>query len=195
MKLICGLGNPGAKYQNTRHNVGFMICEILSKRHGISITTRKFSGLLGSGRIGNEKTLILLPQTYMNRSGNSLGPALHFYKLETSDLIVIHDDIDLDPGRISIKVGGGTAGHKGLNSLRSNLGNGDFIRVRFGVGRPEIPLMDVSDFVLSKFGKTELKVIEERLLLGADAVESILNDGPARAANIYNGRDFEPCKE
>lgn len=193
--MICGLGNPGAGYQNTRHNVGFMICEILTRRYGITVATRKFSALVGSGRIDAEKVIILMPQTYMNRAGQSIGPALHFYKLDISDLIVIHDDIDLEPGRIGVKVGGGTGGHKGLRSLQSHLGTPDFIRVRFGVGRSSHPEMEVSDFVLSSFSKEESSLIHERLDMAADAVVDILENGPLIAANKFNGRDFGFDKE
>lgn len=190
MKLVCGLGNPGNEYEQTRHNAGFMICEILGQRHGILISSRKFSGRTGSGRIGNQKVVLLLPSTYMNRSGQSVMPAIHFYKLELEELIVIHDDVDLDPGRVVVKEGGGTGGHKGLKSIIQHVGTPEFIRVRFGIGRPENPRIDVSDFVLQKFDSIEKDLIKERQQVAADAVETILSQGHEYAANQYNARNF-----
>lgn len=190
MKLICGLGNPGTEYRNTRHNVGFMICEILSRRHGLSLVTKKFNGLVGTGRIGGESVTMILPQIYMNRSGRSVASALNFFKIEPDDLIIIHDDVDLEVGRIAVRQGGGTAGHKGLRSIVEETGENDFIRIRFGIGRPEDPRYEVSDFVLSRFTPEEQEQVTARLETAADAVEAVLAEGMERAASRYNVRDF-----
>lgn len=186
MKLICGLGNPGPEYETTRHNAGFMVCDILSRRHNIPVATRKFSGLSGTGMIGSDKILILKPGTFMNRSGQSAGPAMHYFKVELEDLIVIHDDVDLDTGRIVVKQGGGTGGHKGLRSLIQHLGSPDFYRIRFGVGRPDNPAYDTADYVLSGFSKDEEDMVEQALEDAADAVETLLDKGFVFAANRFN---------
>lgn len=188
MKLLCGLGNPGPDYRDTRHNVGYKICEILSQRHRIPFSSRRFSGRIGKGRIEGESVLLLKPATFMNLSGRSVAPAVRFYKIEPEDLVVIHDDVDLDPGRVIVKVGGGTAGHKGLRSVIAELGSADFIRVRFGVGRSQNPHIETSDFVLTSFSSEERTFIEERLAAAADAVEAILRDGHVAAANRINVR-------
>ena len=189
MKLVCGLGNPGTEYQGTRHNVGYVVCDILSLRHRIPLSGRKFQGRIGNGRIGSESVVMLKPYTYMNLSGRSVASAARFYKIEPMDLLVIHDDVDIEPGRIVVKFGGGTAGHKGLESVIRERGDQDFIRVRFGVGHPENPFMDVSDYVLSRFEATELERIRERLEVAADAVEAVLMEGYESAANRYNRKD------
>lgn len=186
MKILCGLGNPGTEYEKTRHNVGFMVCDILSARHGISFSSKKFSGWFAGGTIFGEKILLLKPLTYMNRSGQSVGPAVHFYKLLTSDLVVIHDDVDLALGRVKIKVGGGTAGHKGLRSLVDSLADENFIRIRVGVGRPADSRMDIADFVLSKLSSGEETLFRSSLDQACDAVEAVIKDGPISAMNEFN---------
>jgi peptidyl-tRNA hydrolase, PTH1 family len=186
VKLICGLGNPGPEYQRTRHNVGFWICEILSRRHNIDLSMRKFDARVGKGVIAGESTMLILPMKYMNRSGRSVAPAARFFRIEPEDLLVLHDDVDLELGRVMVKEGGGNAGHKGLRSISSELGTRDFLRVRFGVGRPENPRMEVSDFVLSRFESNQTAFIEDRLAHAADAVETVLKDGPTAAMNAFN---------
>ena len=167
-----------------------MVCEILGQRHGIAISNQKFAGRTGSGQIKREKAVLLLPSTFMNRSGLSVARAVNFYKLEMDDLIVIHDDVDLEPGRVVVKFGGGTGGHKGLRSIVREIGSPDFIRIRFGIGRPENPRMDVSDFVLQSFESEIRELISERLQVAADAAEVILLNGHEYAANQYNARNF-----
>ena len=135
-KLIVGLGNPGPKYLWTRHNAGFMVLDRLSALAGIPITRKSFSGLSGEGSFQGERLLLLKPQTFMNLSGRSVGEALHFHKLSLSDLIVVHDDLDIPFGRVKLKEGGGHGGHNGLRSLVQDLGSGQFLRVRVGIGRP-----------------------------------------------------------
>jgi PTH1 family peptidyl-tRNA hydrolase len=162
----------------------------LSRRNGLTLGTKKFNGRLGTGIIEGRKVAILLPRTYMNRSGRSVAAAMSFYKIEEKDLIVIHDDVDLELGRIVVKEGGGTAGHKGLRSIVAETGKKDFIRIRFGIGRPENPRIEVSDFVLGRFASDEQPLVADRMVTAAEAVETILVEGVVNAANKYNVRDF-----
>ena len=186
MKIICGLGNPGQEYAGTRHNVGFDALNLLARRHRLEFSGKKFSARFAKGAIGRESVVMLKPGTYMNRSGQSVGPAVGFYKLSPEDLIVVHDELDLPLGRVVVKEGGGTAGHKGLNSIVSSLGTQGFLRVRFGIGRPEHPDHEMADFVLSRWALSEKKVVEECLERAADAVETILDEGVVVAMNRFN---------
>lgn len=187
MKLVCGLGNPGARYANTRHNVGFLIGDQVAARLGSSFDRNRFRSLAATARCGKETVLLLKPQTYMNRSGEAVGPAMHFFQLAADDLLVVHDDADLPPGAIRLKVGGGTAGHKGLISIQENLGNADFCRLRYGVGRAADPRFDLADFVLEELSVADRRFHEERFALAADAVLKWLTDGVAAAMNQFNG--------
>ena len=146
MKVIVGLGNPGKKYDNTRHNIGFEALDYIADKEGISINTGKHKALIGTGYMGGEKVLLVKPQTFMNLSGESLRPIMDFYKLEPEDFIIIHDDIDLDVGRLRIRRKGSAGGHNGLKSIISHLGSMDFPRVKIGVG--EKPKgYDLADYV------------------------------------------------
>lgn len=162
MWLIVGLGNPGEKYTATRHNIGFVVVDELMRKHSFSEPTDKFKGKLSTGTIEGEKVAVLKPQTYMNLSGESVRAAMDFYKLEPSQIIVIHDEIDLPFGEIRAKKGGGSAGHNGLKSITKHLGTPDYIRIRFGVSHPrELGLkIDVSDYVLGKFTASEQAELE-----------------------------------
>ena len=135
MKLIAGLGNPGAKYAGNRHNVGFMAVDAIASAHGFPGWRKKFQGEVSEGRIGQEKCLLLKPATYMNESGRSLGEAARFYKIPLNDIIVVHDELDLAPGKVKVKTGGGNAGHNGLRSITAQLGN-NYHRLRIGIGHP-----------------------------------------------------------
>src|SRR5690554_6793293 len=135
MKLLVGLGNPGAKYERNRHNVGFMAVDRIATDHGFSAFRRRFHGQVAEGSIAGERVLILKPETYMNESGQAVGEAARFLKIPEKDVIVIYDEIDLAPGKVKVKTGGGNAGHKGLQSISAHLGN-DYVRVRIGVGHP-----------------------------------------------------------
>ncbi len=185
MKLVVGLGNIGGEYVGTRHNVGFEIAVALAQRAGIEVFEKRFKGRHGRGTLGQTPVAILLPSTYMNLSGESVGPAMGFYRLQPGDVIVIHDDLDLDPGRIKLKLGGGHGGHNGLRSLIHHLPNPEFIRVRVGVGRPP-PERDPADYVLSPFGDEERETVDRTVSWAADAVEAILQDGLRRAMNVFN---------
>lgn len=187
-KLIVGLGNPGSKYQWTRHNAGFMVLERFCRSAGIAVTRKIFSGLYGEAPFQGERLLLLKPQTYMNLSGRSVAQALNFHKLSIQDLIVIHDDLDIPYGRLKLKEGGGHAGHNGLRSLLQELGSGEFLRVRLGIGRPLHE--DAADYVLSNFTREELALLP-RLLDGAvDLLQLIIAEGVSKAMTLYNGKDF-----
>jgi PTH1 family peptidyl-tRNA hydrolase len=153
MLLIVGLGNPGAKHVGNRHNVGFMAVEAIARRHDIAPWRRRFQGVAVEGPIGGERVLLLLPGTYMNESGRAVAEAAHFYKLGLADVVVIHDEIDLVPGKVRVKTGGGVAGHNGLRSITAHIGN-DYRRVRIGVGHPGDKNL-VHAYVLNDFAKDE----------------------------------------
>jgi peptidyl-tRNA hydrolase, PTH1 family len=158
MLLLVGLGNPGARYVGNRHNIGFMAVQEIAKRHGIGPWRRRFQGVACEGPLGGERTLLLLPGTYMNESGRAVGEAVHFYKLLPADVIVFHDEIDLPPGKVRVKVGGGVAGHNGLRSISEHIGN-DYRRVRIGVGHPGNKDL-VQHYVLSDFAKSDRGWVE-----------------------------------
>jgi peptidyl-tRNA hydrolase, PTH1 family len=154
LKLVVGLGNPGEGYARTRHNVGFLVADRLARALGAEWTVRKFAAELAEGRSGQEKVWIMKPQTYMNHSGESVGPALRFWKLGLEDLVVVHDEIELEPFRIQLKVGGGDSGHNGVKSVNAHVGGRDYARVRVGVGRPP-PVVDPADYVLGRWKKAD----------------------------------------
>jgi PTH1 family peptidyl-tRNA hydrolase len=185
-KLIVGLGNPGPQYSWTRHNAGFMVLDRLSRLSGIPVTRKAFSGLAGDGNWEGERVYLLKPQTFMNLSGRSVAEALRFYKLSLSDLIVIHDDLDIPFGNVKLKQGGGHGGHNGLRSLAQELGSPDYARIRIGVGRPVHG--DVVNYVLSSFAKDEMDVLLEVLDGALDALEMLLKEGMPKAMSIFNGK-------
>jgi PTH1 family peptidyl-tRNA hydrolase len=161
MKLIVGLGNPETKYLLTRHNIGFILADALHHYFEGAAYKAKFSGFLSTIEIDKEECVLLKPATYMNRSGESVQKVMQFYKIKLQDVIIFHDDLDLDPFQIKIKKGGGAAGHNGLKSIDTHCGN-DYWRYRFGIGRPPLKNM-VSDYVLSNFTNTEITQIKEFL--------------------------------
>lgn len=187
-KLIVGLGNPGSKYTWTRHNAGFMVLDAVSRAAGISIGRKSFSGLIGEGTFRGERLLLLKPQTYMNLSGRSVLEALQFYKLSPSDLLVIHDDLDIPFGKVKLKDGGGHGGHNGLRSLQQHLGGGHFARLRVGIGRPVHG--DAADYVLSSFSKEELADLPGLLDELARLVELVIAEGLPKAMSLFNNRDL-----
>jgi PTH1 family peptidyl-tRNA hydrolase len=173
--LVAGLGNPGREYEQTRHNVGWLVLDELARRHGGSWRS-KFSGSLAEVRLGDARLALLKPETYMNESGRSVGAAERFFKVEPPQLLVVHDDVDLEPGRLQARAGGGLAGHNGLRSLAQHLGSQDFLRLRIGVGRPgRGDRRPVSDWVLSPFSAEE--DVDALVARGADAVESLVAEG------------------
>jgi len=184
--LVAGLGNPGREYAATRHNVGFLVADELARRHGGSWRS-KFSGDLSELRVDGARAALLKPQTYMNESGRSVGAAVRFYKLPPGQLLVVHDEVDLELGRLQARAGGGLAGHNGLRSLGQHLGSQAFLRLRVGVGRPERgDPRPVADWVLSPFDD----VVDVEGLVGraADAVEAVARDGVEEAQQRFNER-------
>lgn len=153
MHIIAGLGNPGSKYARNRHNVGFMAADAIARRHSFSPWTKKFRAEIAEGTLGGEKVLLVKPQTFMNASGESVGEAMRFYKLAPSDIIVLYDELDLAPGKLRIKTGGGTGGHNGIRSLDSHIGK-DYRRVRIGIGHPGDKAL-VHNWVLGDFAKVD----------------------------------------
>jgi PTH1 family peptidyl-tRNA hydrolase len=158
MLLLVGLGNPGEKYSRNRHNIGFMAVDEIAKRHGIGPWRRRFQGVACEGPIGGARALLLLPGTFMNESGRAVAEAVHFYKLPLKDVTVFHDEIDLSPAKVRVKIGGGIAGHNGLRSISEHIGN-DYRRVRIGVGHPGNKDM-VQHYVLGDFAKSERGWVE-----------------------------------
>ena len=158
MRLVVGLGNPGTQHVGNRHNIGFMAVQEIARRHGIGPWRRRFQGVAAEGPIGAERVLLLLPGTYMNESGRAVGEAAHFYKLALSDIVVLHDEVDLPPGKVRVKAGGGIAGHNGLRSISAHVGN-DYRRVRIGIGHPGAKEM-VHGHVLGDFSKAEREWVD-----------------------------------
>ncbi len=189
MKLIAGLGNPGPRYAATRHNIGFMTAQALAQKSHISLKRSGYQGIYGVGNIDGQEATILLPQTFMNKSGVSIASACKSLGVPPGDLIVIHDDIDLPFGTLRVKSGGGHGGHNGIRSIREVLGSGDFIRVRVGVGRPEA-CGDVVGHVLRAFSAEERSRLESVVDNSAKAVELILLQGAQTAMNAFNNRDI-----
>jgi peptidyl-tRNA hydrolase, PTH1 family len=158
MRLVVGLGNPGTQHVGNRHNIGFMAVQEIARRQGIGPWRRRFQGVATEGLIGAERVLLLLPGTYMNESGRAVGEAAHFYKLALSDIVVLHDEVDLPPGKVRVKAGGGIAGHNGLRSISAHIGN-DYRRVRIGIGHPGAKEM-VHGHVLGDFSKAEREWVD-----------------------------------
>jgi PTH1 family peptidyl-tRNA hydrolase len=182
--LVAGLGNPGREYERTRHNLGWLVLDELARRHGGSWRS-KFSGSFAEVRLGDLRLGLLKPETYMNESGRAVGEAARFYKVEPEGLLVVHDDVDLEPGRLQARAGGGLAGHNGLRSLAQHLGSQDFERLRIGVGRPgRGDRRSVSDWVLSGFAQED--DVEALIAKAADAVEAIAAKGLEAAQADFN---------
>ena len=194
MWLIVGLGNPGREYAGNRHNTGFMVVDELAKRVGGLSFRSKFGGHLADARAFGERAVLLKPQSYMNCSGQVVAPAARFFNVEPANLVVIHDDLDLDFGRLKVKVGGGHGGHNGLRSLFADLGTQEFVRVRLGIGRPP-PRMEGADYVLQNFSRAEAKELPFLLGEAADAVELILQTGLTSAMNRFNPKPAEADEE
>jgi PTH1 family peptidyl-tRNA hydrolase len=182
--LVAGLGNPGREYEGTRHNIGWRVADELARRHGGSFRS-KFSGQLAEVRAREQKLALLKPETYMNESGRSIAAAARFFKVEPGSLLVVHDDVDLEPGRFQVRLGGGLAGHNGLRSIAQALRTNDFLRLRIGVGRPgRGDRRSVSDYVLSNFeAGTD---VDELVARAADAVEAIASEGLEETQRRYN---------
>ncbi len=187
MKLVVGLGNPGEDYARTRHNVGFLVADGLARALGASFSTKKFGAEIAETSVGQERVWIMKPQTYMNNSGEAVGPALRFWKLGLEDLVVAHDDLELEPFRVQIKVGGGHGGNNGVKSVNAHVGSPEYVRVRIGVGRPP-PRMDPADYVLGRFGRGEEKAVEGCVAWAVEAAKTICELGAVKAMNQFNRR-------
>ncbi|MCI4665574.1 MAG: aminoacyl-tRNA hydrolase [Neomegalonema sp.] len=181
MKLFVGLGNPGAKYEKTRHNIGFLAIDAIARAHGFSAERTKFQAAMLEGKLGTEKVIALKPMTFMNLSGQSIGEAMRFFKLEPADVVVFHDELDLPPGRMKVKTGGGHAGHNGLRSTHEHIGPA-FVRVRLGIGHPGDKRL-VSNYVLHDFAKADWAWIEPLLDAVADAAPALAKEDAAGFMN------------
>lgn len=193
MKLIVGLGNPGFFYARNRHNIGFMCLRNLAKTQGISFDKKQGYARTGTGEIASDHIVLARPQTYMNASGESVSRLVKRLKITPVDLIVIHDDLDLPPGKIRIRLGGNSAGHKGIDSIIDKLGSRDFYRVRVGIGRPSLDEVSgrekeaaVIDYVLSDFTPDEKKIINRVIPEVTQAIICLLTEGLTAAMNKYN---------
>lgn len=194
MKIMVGLGNPGAEYAHTKHNVGFMLVDALAERIGIDTWQEKFNSLIAVGRIDAQKVLLVKPLTYMNESGRAVGPLLDWYKLAPEDLIVAHDDMDIAAGTIRLRRKGSAGGHNGIKSLLAHIGSEDFSRVRIGIGRP-LPGWTVVRHVLAPFPADDATKIQAAISYLLPAVECIVTDGIDMAMNRYNPRKKKVAKQ
>ena len=191
MRAIVGLGNPGEKYEHTRHNVGFDVISIIAAKLNTPVKKMKFQGLIGETLLGGEKLVLIKPQTFMNLSGYTVSDAMNFYKMEPRDMLLIVDDIDLPFGQVRIRPKGGPGTHNGLRNIVQCTGTGDFPRVRVGMGAPP-PEWDLADWVLSKFQTEEdRKIAFDAYLLAADAALCWAEHGIDQAMNRYNQRHAE----
>lgn len=184
MYVIAGLGNPGKKYENTRHNMGFITIDQLAEKHNIKVDRLKFKALVGEGRVAGQKVLLVKPQTYMNLSGESIREVMNFYKLEPENLIVIYDDIDLETGNLRIRKFGSAGTHNGMKSVVYQLQSDRFPRIRLGIGQQKRG--DLINFVIGGFSKEEVPVLEEATRNAVLAIECIIEDGIDKAMNQYN---------
>jgi PTH1 family peptidyl-tRNA hydrolase len=187
VKLVVGLGNPGEEYARTRHNFGFRVADGLAEACGASFSTQKFAAEIAEVTLGQERVWIMKPQTYMNKSGEAVGAALRFWKVGLEDLVVAHDDLELEPFRIQLKVGGGHSGNNGVKSVTAHVGSADYVRVRMGIGRPP-PQMDPADYVLGRFPRSQDAAVEEAVAVAMEAVRRVVQVGAAKAMNEFNRR-------
>ncbi len=188
MKIICGLGNPGAQYARHRHNIGFMVVDALASRLKTSFASGKWEAELANATVGGEKVLLLKPQTFMNASGQALGQAARFYKVPPAEVLVVHDELDLPFGKLQLKLGGGTGGHNGLESMLESWGEKEFTRLRFGIGKPQGPNAKerVVGHVLGNFSGEEVPLLPELIARSAEICEAWARDGLQRAMNQFN---------
>ena len=193
MYVIAGLGTPGKKYENTRHNMGFITVDQLAIKHDIKVDKLKFKALVGEGRIADQKVLLVKPQTYMNLSGESIRQVMHFYKLDPEKLIVIYDDIDIELGALRIRKFGSAGTHNGMKSVVYQLQSDRFPRIRIGIGSQKKG--DLVDFVIGGFSKEEVPVLEETVTKAVSAIECILAEDVDIAMNRYNTKKARPKKE
>jgi PTH1 family peptidyl-tRNA hydrolase len=185
--LIVGLGNPGKKYARTRHNVGTDAIELLAQRLSVSLKVGRDRAQVAETRIGDHAVVLAVPTTWMNDSGEAVGPIARRYKIPVANIIVIHDELDLEPGAVKLKMGGGLAGHNGLKSISQHMGTNDYMRVRIGVGKPSTKEQG-ADHVLSSIPAAERKILDVAVETACDAVERIMKEGLDAAMREYNAR-------
>lgn len=185
MNLIVGLGNPGRKYRFTRHNMGFLVIDELAERNGIDLGERRYKARFGRGLIKEHEAILAKPLTFMNLSGVAVGRIMEVFHLKEKDLFVIHDDVDIEFGRIKIRQGGGHGGHKGVESIQDLSGGSEFVRIKVGIGRPT-EYKDLSDYVLEPFGGDERALMREIVDRAAESVETLLCEGIQRAMSTFN---------
>ena len=183
MYIIAGLGNPGKKYENTRHNIGFITIDSLASKHNITVDKLKFKALVGEGRISGQKVILVKPQTYMNLSGESIQEVMNFYKVDPENLIIIYDDIDLDLGALRIRKSGSAGTHNGMRSVVQHINSTAFPRIRIGMGGPK---GDIVDFVIGGMSKAESEVLKETVDKAAEAIDCIIESGIDMSMNRYN---------
>ncbi|MEL7561796.1 aminoacyl-tRNA hydrolase [Dehalogenimonas sp. 4OHTPN] len=198
MKLIIGLGNPGREYSGTRHNIGFAVLGELARRNGINFDKRCCHSRAGEGRIAGHEVALAKPQTYMNLSGDAVASLMRRYRVKLSDILVVHDDLDLPLGKIRLRANGSAGGHNGLKSIIASVGSMDFARLKIGIGRPE-PLdaehRDVVDHVLTGFDATERNIAEDAIGKAAEAIEIMVEQGLEAAMNRFNRVETRPVIE
>lgn len=185
MYVIVGLGNPGRKYDKTKHNIGFHVIDYISKKHGIKVNKVKYKAIIGEGMVAGEKVMLVKPQTYMNLSGESVMRIMEYYNLPLDNLIVIYDDIDTDVGKLRIRKKGSAGSHNGMKSIIYLLKSQEFPRVRIGIGRPM--QMILADYVMAPFPKSEREFVLDSINRAGESCEVIIQDGVDRAMNFYNG--------
>lgn len=185
VRLVVGLGNPGSRYENTRHNIGFRVIDRLAERLGMSVARSRFKALYEKGRFNGREVILAKPQSFMNLSGGPVRSLADYFDIEPSEILVVYDEIDLVYSRIKIVAQGGHGGHNGVRSLIDTLKDRNFPRIRMGVGRPD-PRIEVSDWVLGKFSPEESNTLDEFVDRGADAVGTILTDGLKMGMNAFN---------
>jgi PTH1 family peptidyl-tRNA hydrolase len=187
LKLLVGLGNPGSEYERTRHNVGFMVADRVARRLGAAFTAKKFGAEIAEAEVRGDKVLVVKPQTFMNHSGEPVGAVARFYKVPADEVVVAHDDLELEPFRVQVKKGGGHGGNNGLRSVNAHLGTPDYVRVRVGIGRPPHPSQSAG-WVLAKFPKGFEGPLEECVELATDAMLLVASEGAVKAMNEFNRR-------
>ena len=187
MYIISGLGNPGKKYVNSRHNVGFDTLDAVAAKYNIDVKKVKFNGIYGEGNIAGEKVVLVKPQTFMNLSGECVRDFKNWYKVENDQIIIIYDDISLPLGKMRIRPKGSAGGHNGIKSIIYQTGSEVFPRIKIGVGSPENPDYDLADYVLGHFSKAEVDVLVPVAVKAAEAVAEIIKNGTEKAMSVYNG--------
>ena len=184
--IVVGLGNPGAKYENTRHNVGFIAIDLIAKKCGVEINKLKYNALISTCTINDTPVLLMKPQTYMNNSGQAVTQAMSFYKIPPENVVIIFDDISLDVGKMRIRSKGSHGGQNGMKNIIALSGTDVFPRIKIGIGQKPNPHWDLADWVLSKFNDNELKSIDEMSINTYDAIKHIINGNTLKAMNLYN---------